>query len=138
DVVTLNLDMAPQILEANARVVEDNGRGAVQRGPIVYCLEGLDQKQGVSVADVALTPSGNSAKNAGFTETYDKDLLDGVVVLQHEGSEIKTSAARSGLYFPASAAANTASKVPLTFIPYYAWANRTPTPMLVWTRLSKS
>jgi len=48
DVVKLQFDMTPQILEANARVVENKGRAAVQRGPLV-CLEGLDQKEGVSL-----------------------------------------------------------------------------------------
>jgi len=54
DVIHLDLEMSPQILEANARVVEDNGRVAVQRGPLVYCLEQLDQPAGVALAEVAL------------------------------------------------------------------------------------
>jgi DUF1680 family protein len=130
DIVRLQLDMDPQILEANARVVENNGRGAVQRGPIVYCLEGLDQKDGVSLANVALTSS-----SGGFTESYDKDLLDGVVALHHDGRNIQTSDSRRALYFLASAAPNRSSKTELTFIPYYAWNNRKPTPMQVWTPL---
>jgi uncharacterized protein len=138
DVVTLQFDLTPQILEANARVVEDNGRAAVQRGPIVYCLEQLDQPQGVAVSEVALTTSSKTSLQNGFTESYEKDLLDGVVVLHHEGAAIERSEPHRGLYFPASAPPDKSSKVSLTFIPYYAWANRTPTPMQVWTPLLKS
>ncbi|HYA63155.1 MAG TPA: beta-L-arabinofuranosidase domain-containing protein, partial [Candidatus Sulfotelmatobacter sp.] len=57
DIVRLELDMSPQILEANARVVEDNGRVAVQRGPLVYCLEQLDQPQGVALSTVCFPAS---------------------------------------------------------------------------------
>jgi DUF1680 family protein len=135
DTVTLQLDMAPQILEANARVVENNGRAAVQRGPVVYCLEQLDQQEGVAVGDIALT---NVTSEKGFSEAYEKDLLDGVVVLHHEGAAMQTSEPRRGLYFPASAPQGKTTKVPLTFIPYYAWANRAPTPMQVWTPVLKS
>ena len=137
DVVKLQFDMTPQILEANSRVVENNGRAAVQRGPLVYCLEALDQKDGLSLNDVALAASGSSASN-GFNESFEKDLLDGVVVLHHDGAAFQASEARRALYFPASAAANKSSKVSLTFIPYYAWNNRKPTQMLVWTPLLRS
>src|SRR6266852_4318421 len=42
DTVTLQFNMAPQILEANAQVTEKNGRVAVQRGPLFYCMEQID------------------------------------------------------------------------------------------------
>jgi len=64
-------------------------------------------------------------------------LLDGVVVLHHEGAVVQSSAERKALYFPHSAAHGMSSKIPLTFIPYYAWANRAPTPMMVWTPVAK-
>jgi DUF1680 family protein len=137
DTIQLRLDMSPQLLEANSHVVEDNGRVAVQRGPLVYCLEQLDQPEGVALADVGLLASGaNTGK--GFSETFDKNLFDGVVVLHHEGVAVQSSDARRPLYFPASTAPSKTSKIPLTFIPYYAWANRNPTPMLVWTPLLNS
>jgi hypothetical protein len=132
DTIRLEFDMSAQILEANARVVENNGRVAIQRGPLVYCLEQLDQPKEVSLADVALVP-GNSKHDSGFSESFDKNLLGGIVVLHHEGAAVQTPGARRTLYFPASAAAGKSTKIPLAFIPYYAWANRAPTPMQVWT-----
>ncbi len=137
DTIRLELDMPPQILEANARVVENNGRVAVQRGPLVYCLEQLDQPKGIELADVALVPDGLK-KGQGFSESFEKSLLDGVVVLHHDGSVAQTPEARRGLYFPSSAAPCKSSKTTLTFIPYYAWANRATTSMLVWTPMMKS
>jgi DUF1680 family protein len=137
DIVKLQFDMTPQILEANARVVENNGRVAIQRGPLVYCLEGIDQRMGVSLNDVALTvPAGSTAN--GFRESFEKDLLQGVVVLRHDGAAIQTSETRRALYFPASTTPNRSSKTELTFIPYYAWNNRKPTQMQVWTPLVES
>ena len=137
DLIRMELDMAPQVLEANARVVEDNGRVAIQRGPLVYCLEQLDQPQGVALADVGFVVQDAKA-GAGFSETFENNLLDGVVVLRHEGAVAQTRAAQGGLYFPYSAAPAKGSKIPLTFIPYYAWANRTPTAMMVWTPVMKA
>jgi len=137
DVIHLDLEMTPQILEANARVVEDNGRVAIQRGPLVYCLEQLDQPAGVALADVALLAD-DAKPEKGFSDSFEKGLLDGVVVLHHEGAAVNASEARRALYFASSAAAGSTYKVPLTFIPYYAWANRAPTPMVVWTPLLKS
>ena|SRR5437867_3987973 len=131
------MDMAPQLLESNERVVENNGRVAVQRGPLVYCLEGLDQPEGTSLADVSIRASGKDL-GAGFSESFEKDLLDGVMVLKHDGKASKPSGARSSLYFSANAPASSSSKVTLTFIPYYAWLNRRPSPMQVWTPLLRS
>ena len=54
DVVHLKMEMVPQVIEANPHVVEDAGRVAVQRGPLVYCMEQLDQPSGISLSDVAV------------------------------------------------------------------------------------
>ena len=137
DAIRLELGMQPQLLEANRRVVEDYGRVAVQRGPLVYCLEQLDQPSGVQVADVALSAEASTSQK-GFTESYEKDLLDGVVVLHQEGALVKPSDSRHALYFQSSATPSGSTKIPLTLIPYYAWANRTPSPMAVWTPVLKS
>ena len=54
DRISLKMEMVPQVLEANPRVADDTGRVAVQRGPLIYCLEELDQSSGVTLSDVAL------------------------------------------------------------------------------------
>ena len=134
DRVTLQFNMEPQFLEANAQVTENNGRVAVQRGPLVYCMEQIDQDEGVAIKDVALHVD---EKGGGhFQEKFEKDLLGGVLVLRHSGAAYDESSDRSGLYFSHNAPARKSRPVQLTFIPYYAWANRAQTPMQVWTPMA--
>jgi len=54
DVIRAQFSMQPQLLESNTQVIENNGRVAVQRGPLVYCLEQIDQPEDVALKDVAL------------------------------------------------------------------------------------
>jgi DUF1680 family protein len=136
DLVQLKMEMKPKLIEANAHVVEDAGRVAVQRGPLVYCMEQMDQPNGVALADVALDlghkPTGE------FHSEFRSDLLGGVMVLQHEGAVYEYGSSRDALYSTYSPAPPKSRVVPLTFIPYYAWANREQTPMQVWTPLLKA
>ena len=136
DAVSLQFNMAPQVLEANAEVVENNGRVAVQRGPLVYCMEQIDQGEGVALKDVALAVGEKGG--AQFQEKFEKDLLGGVLVLRHPGAVYEESADRSSLYFSHNAPPRKWRPVPLTFIPYYAWANRVQTPMQVWTPMARA
>ncbi len=136
DVIRLQFNMQPQLLEANAQVIENNGRVAVQRGPLVYCLEQIDQPEGVALKDVALQLGPNS--NVHFQEEFQKDLLGGVLLLRHAGAAYGESAEHRQLYFRYSGVLRKSRPVSLTFIPYYAWANRAATPMQVWTPLSQS
>ena len=136
DTVTLRFDMAPQILEANAQVTENNGRVAVQRGPLVYCMEQIDQGEGVALKDVTLDVDEKGGSR--FQEKFDKDLLGGVLVLSHSGGLYEESSDRSGLYFSHNAPPRKSRPVQLTFIPYYAWANRAQTPMQVWTPIARA
>jgi len=136
DTVTLQFNMAPQILEANAQVTENNGRVAVQRGPLVYCMEQIDQGEGVALKNVALDV--DETCGSQFQEKFDKDLLGGVLVLRHSGAVYEESANRSSLYFSHNAPPRKSRPVQLTFIPYYAWANRAQTPMQVWTRMARA
>jgi hypothetical protein len=134
DTVELKLNMKPQVLEASRRVVEDFGRVAVQRGPLVYCLEQLDQPTGVALYDVTLDLR---KKNSGeFQEEFRSDLLGGIIVLKHAGAVEEGSGSGMKLYSAYTPDAPKSRAVELNFIPYYAWANRTATPMQVWTPVS--
>jgi DUF1680 family protein len=64
DVINVKLGMTPQVIEASPRVVEDYGRVTVQRGPLVYCLEQLDQPDGVALVDVSWTCDSNLARSS--------------------------------------------------------------------------
>lgn len=128
DRVQLSFDMTPQVLRANPAVTENTGRVAFQRGPVVFCMEGLDQTVQPQQDNLA----GFSVKTSGATSAkYDASLLDGVVVMEHEGSH--AAAPPSGaLYYAAQTAEPSASPATLRLIPYYSWANREPSAMQVW------
>jgi DUF1680 family protein len=105
------------------------------RGPLLYCLEGADHP-GLDLRDLVL-PCG-----AALTAGYEAGLLGGVVAL-HGQARLSPPAAgwegedgQSHLYRTAAAplAADPGATVPLTAIPYYAWANREPGAMQVWVR----
>jgi uncharacterized protein len=131
DVINVKFNMTPQVIEANARVVDDYGRVAVQRGPLVYCLEQLDQPAGVPLYDVSLDLRAKEASQ--FQEEFKPNLLGGITVLKHVGAAPPQSASGSKLYYRYTSDSAPTRRVELQFIPYYAWANRAPTPMQVWT-----
>jgi DUF1680 family protein len=132
DVIQLKLEVTPQVIEANPRVADDTGRVAIQRGPLIYCLEEIDQPSGVSLSDVAVNPGRQPAEQ--FHPEFRKDLLGGMVVLHHTGAVYERGTSEKKLYSRYSREPKTRS-VPLTFIPYYAWANRDATSMQVWNLL---
>jgi DUF1680 family protein len=134
DTVGLQMEMAPQVIEANPHVADDTGRVAIQRGPLIYCLEELDQPGGVSLSDLAVNPG----RTQEFQSEFKSDLLGGVVVLHHTGVAYEGAASRNVLYARYSGEPSKTRQVPLTFIPYYAWANREATSMQVWTPLFKA
>jgi uncharacterized protein len=131
DVIRLHLEMPVQVLQANPQVADDAGRVAVQRGPLVYCMEELDQPTGVEMSDLAVDLG--QKPQAQFQSEMKKDLLGGVVVLRHTGVAYDRTASRNALYSRYSGRQVASRKVPLTFIPYYAWSNRQETSMQVWT-----
>jgi DUF1680 family protein len=131
DTVRLALDMTPQLVVANARVREDLGRVAVERGPLVYCLEQPDQSGLDSIFDASLPVGSDPGKE--FKAQFLPDKLGGIVVLRHAGVATAKPLSDQALYQTLQAARPpTLREVELTFIPYYAWANRGPANMQVW------
>jgi DUF1680 family protein len=124
DFVDLNLPMTAHLMEANPFVEDDLNQLAVQRGPVVYCLESPDLPKGVHISDV-LIPS-----DLQLIARYDQHLLDGVVVLEGE-VQIRPSTDWSGqLYRPVAPEDRKSARV--KFIPYSVWQNRGPSEMSVW------
>ncbi|MDP8982630.1 MAG: glycoside hydrolase family 127 protein [Acidobacteriota bacterium] len=126
DRVQLRLEMAPRLTAANPRVAENAGKIAVERGPLVYCLEELDQRGPVS--DLAI-----AKPEEGFESAFRDDLLGGVLTLQHAGWLYQKPLAGEPLYERMEIAQRRLRKpAALTLIPYYGWANREPAAMTVW------
>ncbi len=129
--VHLELDVTAHLVAANPLVQEDYGKVAVRRGPLLYCLEQMDQEDKGSLFDVTLSPS--TGPTWGFASEFSPDILDGVVVLKHKGRATPKPLSEEPLYRTLEGTGQNESKeVNLTFIPYYAWANRLPGAMEVW------
>lgn len=122
DKLTLNLPMDVQKVLANAKVKDDAGRFAFQRGPVVYCLEGPDNKDGL-VQNILIS------KDATASVAYKADKLNGIEELTVEGNSTKRQLNSDALL-----------KVnqTVTAIPYYSWANRGSSEMAVWIPYEES
>ncbi len=137
DVITIDIPMEIRITEADPNIKATKGMVALQRGPIVYCMEKAGNAQ--LNTDIENFDPLNFVipRDAELTATYNKDLLNGVVELT---GDVKY---QSGSRIIAAK---------LQAIPYYAWNNRgddatyTPglaepknksTKMLIWTNAEK-
>jgi hypothetical protein len=119
--------MAVRRVHAHPSVDFDRGCVALQRGPIVYCLEDADNTGGSRV--IALPP------DAAIESEFHPDLLGGVTVLNGDGLAMPAQDWEDGeLYRPAPGG----KRVRFTAIPYFAWANRAPGGMQVWIPESAS
>jgi hypothetical protein len=78
DTIELEFDMRPQIVHANPLVADDRGRVALQRGPIVYCMEQLDQQN--HPQDASLMPRYVAVLTENSSVVEQPHLLDGVTM----------------------------------------------------------
>ena len=115
DIVEVALPMEVRRVAANGHVKDDIGKVALQRGPIIYCAEWVDN--GGKTSNIII-PS-----DAVFSSTYEPGLLNGVevlnskvpvIVVDDKGQQVSTVERK------------------FTAIPYYAWANRGKGEMMVW------
>lgn len=102
DQVDISLDMPVEIVKADPRVKADEGRCAIQRGPVVYCAEQADNA--LDIDEIAVKDG------TEFNVHFDADMLGGVSVIDM----------------------NTPKQTEVRLIPYHAWDNRTPGKMAVW------
>ena len=122
DAIDLQLPMATRVVGADPRIDAVRGCVALERGPLVYAVEQVDQD--ANVDDLHLLPG------ASVAASHDDDLLDGVTVLRTRG-RIGTGH-RDGWSFTPSAKDDTGDEVDVVAVPYYAWANREVRAMRVW------
>ena len=119
DIVEFTSDLPVLRVYSNLAVSENVGKVTLQRGPIVYCFEEVDN--GDKLAALSISP------DAKITELPGDDISQGAILLQMEGTrrEAKTNA----LY---SEELPTEQPQTLTAVPYYVWGNRKPGEMRVW------
>jgi len=125
DRIALNLAMPVERVAAHPAVRADAGRVALQRGPLVYCLEQADN--GPNLPAICLP------RETSFQATYEPELLGGVVTLTGEARR-QTAAGWEGELYQPKQTDSQMEPVRIKAIPYYAWANRGRGEMLVWLR----
>ncbi|MFE0517953.1 glycoside hydrolase family 127 protein [Streptomyces sp. NPDC058954] len=128
DRVVLELSMEPRLTAADPRVDAVRGCVAIERGPLVHCLEQVDHPGG-GLDDIVLDTSRPLAVK------HRPDLLGGVTTVVAAGRRRRTPDRGWWPYAPADTAAASepdGEPVELTAIPYYAWANREDGSMRVW------
>ena len=126
DKVTFEMEMPVSLVRANPHVYEDAGKVAVMRGPLVYCLEEADNTRNlhqIRLGDV-------NAED--FKIAWKPEKLGGIVELTSDCIRETDNGWTDDLYSSFNSITVTPAK--LTWIPYYAWANRTPGEMRVWIR----
>ena len=106
DVGTLNLPMMPRLTEADPRVDAARDCAAIERGPLVYCLEQTDQPAGAAVDAARIEEKTMLSQNQ-------PGLLGGITTIDASGRVA-------------------GQPVTLTAVPYFTWANRGAGAMRVW------
>ncbi|MFX0071442.1 MAG: glycoside hydrolase family 127 protein [Candidatus Hermodarchaeota archaeon] len=108
DEIKLKFKIEPKLEKSDPRIKYNRGRVALSNGPLIYCLEEIDNKD----FDIF---EAKFSKNIEFKVSHDSNLLGGVNVIEGNLS--------SGKKFKA--------------IPYYTWCNRGPNKMQVWNTIEK-
>jgi uncharacterized protein len=128
DVVEIILDMPVVLLESNPLVEETRNQTCVKRGPIVYCLEGIDIEDGKNIDDIIIPADIKLEPKKTEVAGYPMVALEGIAKLTNQASWTNT------LYRPVS---TKQEEVKIRLIPYYAWGNRGKMDMTVWMPLLK-
>ncbi len=123
DVIELDLPMTAKRIYANPAVSQDIGRVAIQRGPVVYCLEGVDNQM---PSELIQLPD-----QAELVSTFEPDLLGGVVTITAEAISVSSDGWGDALYKDQPAPTKPCT---IQAVPYYAWDNREAGWMSVWLR----
>ena len=115
DEIIINFNMPVRFVSANKKVHTNSGRVAIMRGPVVYCLEGVDNGKDLTALRVDIK---------GKIQVAEGEFIVPDIIA--EGFKEKEN---DNLYFDAT---DEYIETSLKFIPYYAYANRGETDMLVW------
>lgn len=122
DRVEIRFAMPVRKLYANGQVIEDAGKVALMRGPVVYCFEGVDNGPMLQTLRIPESLSAEDVEAARCGE----GPLKGMTLLKMKGFRMVGSDA---LYFEVPPEREEAE---LAAIPYFAWGNRGENQMRVW------
>lgn len=127
DTIAYVMDMPIRPIWANPSVRQLQGRVAIQRGPMVYCLEGRDHG-GLILDRISVDPAKIASE---FTVDYLPDFLGGSAVIHGKGMVIEEIGWQGDLY---RSMAPQEKEIEITAVPYCVWDNREPGEMRIWLR----
>ena len=116
DVISVSFPMPVRRVVANEKLLDDKGKVALERGPVVFCGEWVDNKDG-NVTNLVLPDE------APLRSEFRKDLLNGVQVVLASAIPVRRTLEKTVVADP---------EQPFTAVPYYAWAHRGMGQMNVW------
>jgi DUF1680 family protein len=128
DVAEYRIEMPIQTVWAHPAVRYLQGRVALQRGPIVYCLEGVDHAS-IVLDRIAIDPQLVLSNEFGIE--HREDLLGGLSLVRGRANVVDASGWEDRLYRYTQPLSRS---MEIAAIPYYAWDNRAPGEMRVWLR----
>lgn len=129
DRISIEFKMMPKLIQSHPYIEANYSRTAIKRGPIVYCVEGVDNKE-FDVRDLVIDP-----QKSNLNEVFRKDILGGVMTIEGEGYIDECTLRNFKLYYEYSErGAPMFRRVRFVAIPYYAWNNRGASQMIVWMR----
>ncbi len=124
DVVELELDMTPRFIQSHPYVDATRGCVAIERGPLVYCIEQVDQSADVN--DLRVNA------DAELRAVWDATVCGGVMILEAEGTVFDAREWDGKLYRETRNEKKDLPRATIRAIPYYAWNNRRADKMRVW------
>jgi DUF1680 family protein len=124
DFIKISFDAPARFVYANPQVRADSGRVAVTKGPLVYCLEEVDNKDNLSAVfiDTSVLP----------IEEYDKELFGGTTMVNLKGKYISNKNWNTEELYRTEPP--TYEEIQLKAIPYCYWGNRKSGEMIVWIK----
>lgn len=126
DQIILDFPMSVKEMAAHPYITADCGRVALMRGPLVYCLEEVENGKGLT--DIVLE------SKVDYTEQWQEEKLDGIIEIKFEAKKTCLRGWEDRLYKEWQVDEET---IACTAIPYFAWSNRKLGEMAVWIRKSR-
>lgn len=124
ETVELDLSMPIERVYSHPAIAANIGRVALQKGPVIYCLEQVDNGPGLERLSLPV--------DADLEEGFEPDLLGGVIVISGTAERLIEQGWNDRLYGTGSATRPSSERVPLLALPYAYWDNREGGEMLVW------
>jgi DUF1680 family protein len=122
DTVDIEIPMSVQLMRANSKVHADAGKVAIQRGPLVYCVE--EQDNGKNLSSLLIDP-----KTEWIEKEEDFQSLGKIISIEANG--YRDTNENEQLYFTFE---NSREEMKLKAIPYFVWGNRGIGEMRIWLR----